>query len=319
MKTKLLFLALVVISGSLLAQPEPSSYFPFDDNLLDQMENVTSQAEGTVPPTIVADADRGNVLSFPGGGNDDGNRITLSTNAYNAFDAVTYNLWIKANALDTWSRFFTFGTEGVSGAAVEYWSTPANGRLAQRMSVTIDEGTDDPGVEVPFGDATIETGKWYMFTAALDETHCKLWVDGVVAGDSAHAGTKPSSQTIEVAYLGKSVWPDPILNGYIDNFKIFGSFLSDDDVAALYAAEATGVKKASEALNMVVYTHNNQIIVNDPANVGINSVKVYNMAGALVLQDDNCTGVIRHDLPANLYIVKVQTRKGDFITKVSLK
>ena len=320
MKTKLLFFAFIILSGALLAQPAPSSSFPFDDGILDAMENVTSSAGGAVLPTIVADPVRGNVLSFPGGANADANCITLSNNAYTAFDAVTYNLWIKANALDTWSRFFTFGTEAVSGAAAEYWSTPANGRLAQRMSVTIDEGTADPGKELPFSDATIETGRWYMFTAALDANHCKLWVDGVPSGDSVHVGTAPSAQTIVVSYLGKSVWPDPLYNGYIDNFKIFGSFLSDADVTAIYTAEAIGggVKKDAGKLNMVVYAYNGQIMVQDPESIGIRSVKIYNMAGGLVLQDDHCTGVIHHSLPASLYLVKVQTNKGDFVTKISL-
>jgi hypothetical protein len=324
MKTKLLFLALVVASGSLLAQPAPSSSFPFDDNINDVMETVTSAAGGVIAPTIVADPVRGNVLSFPGGANADANCITLSNNAYTAFDAVTYNLWIKANARDMWSRFFTFGTEAVSGAAAEYWSTPANGRLSQRMSVTIDEGSSDSGKELPFGATpadTIKTGRWYMFTAALNNTHCKLWVDGVPSGDSAHVGTAPSAQTIVVSYLGKSVWNDALYNGYIDNFKIFGSFLSDADVAAIYTAEAIGggVKEETGKLNMVVYAWRDQIIVQDPERIGIRSVKVYNMAGGLVLQDDNCTGMINHNLPANLYLVKVQTNKGDFVTKVSLK
>jgi len=320
MKTKLLFFAFIILSGALLAQPAPSSSFPFDDGILDAMENVTSSAGGAVLPTIVADPVRGNVLSFPGGANADANCITLSNNAYTAFDAVTYNLWIKANSLDTWSRFFTFGTEGIQDTGDEFWSTPANGRLAQRMSVTIDHGAADPGKEVPFSDATIETGRWYMFTAAYDATHLKLWVDGVEAGDSAHVGTAPSAQTIVVSYLGKSVWPDPLYNGYIDNFKIFGSFLSDADVAAIYTAEAItgGVKNDAGKLNMVVYTYNGQIMVQDPESIGIRSVKIYNMAGGLVLQDDHCTGVINHYLPASLYLVKVQTTKGDFITKISL-
>ena len=321
MKTKLLLLFLVVATGSMFAQPTPSSSFPFDDNILDANEVVTSSVNGAVPPTIVADPVRGNVLSFPGGANTDANCIILDNSAYTAFDAVTYNLWIKANELVIWSRFFTFGTEGVSGAQYEYWSTPANNRLQQRMSVTISGPDDEPGTEVPFSDATIEVGRWYMFTAALNATNIKLWVDGVPVADSTHSHLPPSGQTIAVSYLGKSVWPDGLYNGYIDNFKIFGSFLTDNDVAALYTAEnvTSGVKKETDALNMVVYTLNNQIIVQDPESIGIRTVRIYNMAGGLVLQDDHCTGVINHNLPASLYLVKVQTNKGDFVTKVSLK
>jgi hypothetical protein len=248
-----------------------------------------------------------------------GTAVSMSLNSY-AFTAATYTMWINVNALDTWSRFFTFGTEAASGAADEFWSTPANGRLAQRMSVTIDAGTDFTGVEVPFGEETIETGRWYMFTAALNATNCKLWVDGVPIADSLHdSGNTAADRVIEVAYLGKSVWPDPILNGYIDNFKIFDSFLTDEQVAAIYTAEFVGVKDVANDLNFTVYTADNQIIVNNPDNAQISTVKVYNLAGSLMIQTTKFNGVLNHNLPSSLYIVKIQSNKGEYTTKISVK
>lgn len=319
MKTKLLFIAGLFLSGVLCAQPAPFASFSFDTDFNDAQENVTSQLIGTTLPTIADDAVRGKVAAFAGGANSVGTAVSMSLNSY-AFTAATYTLWIKVNALDTWSRFFTFGTEAASGTADEFWSTPANGRLSQRMSVTVDNGSDDAGVEVPFSDETIETGRWYMFTAALSATNLKLWVDGVPAADSLCKGSGTAAdRVIEVAYLGKSVWPDPILNGYLDNFKIFDSFLSDADVAAIYAAEATAVKPVSDDLNFTVYTADNQIIVNNPDNAQINAVMVYNLAGSLMVQTTKFNGVLKHNLPSSLYIVKIQSNKGEYTTKISVK
>jgi hypothetical protein len=321
MKTKLLSVAGLFLSGVLCAQPTPFASFSFDTDFNDAQENVTSSLIGTTLPTIADDPVRGKVAAFAGGANSVGTAVTMSLNSY-AFTAATYNVWINVNALDTWSRFFTFGTEAASGTADEFWSTPANGRLGQRMSVTEDGGTGFNGVEVPFSDETIETGRWYMFTAALNATNVKLWVDGVVAGDSLHdCGNTAADRVIEVAYLGKSVWPDPILNGYLDNFKIFDSYLSDADVLALYNAEKieTGTKPISKDLNFTVYTSGNQIIVNNPDNALISSVKVYNMAGGLMMQTTKFNGVLNHNLPSSLYIVKIQSNKGEYVTKISVK
>jgi hypothetical protein len=319
MKTKLLFIAGLFVSGALCAQPTPFASFSFDTDFLDAQENVSTSLIGSVLPTIVEDPVRGNVAYFAGGANSVGTAVSMSLNSY-AFAAATYTMWVKVNSLDMWSRFFTFGTEGASGTADEFWSTPANGRLALRMSATIDNGSDDPGTEVPYGDETIDTERWYMFTAALNATNLKIWVDGVPAADSLTKGSGTAAdRVIEVAYLGKSVWPDPILNGYIDNFKIFDSFLTDEQVAAIYTAEYVGIKDVSKNLNFTVYNTNNQIIVNNPDNVQINSVNVYNIAGGLMIQNTNFSGVLNHNLPPGLYIVKIQSNKGEFATKISVK
>jgi hypothetical protein len=322
MKLKLL-LAALVLSGTLFAQPTPYARFPFDDNFLDTEENVTSSLMGVVEPTIVEDATRGMVAYFPGGSNTDANGVSLSLNSY-SFDAVTYNVWVKFNQLSTWSRIFTFGTENVSGAEAETWATPANGRLGQRMSVTTDGGTDFDGVEVPYGDAPVATDTWYMFTAALNATNLKLWVDGVPAADSLHdSGVSPKDQVIAVAYLGKSVWPDPILDGYEDNFTIFDGFLTDEEVAAIYDAEymepGTAVKTVDNDINLVVYSSNNQILIINPENAVINSVQIYSITGSLVLQTNNFNGAINHNLPPNIYIVNVQSSLGNMVTKLVVK
>lgn len=321
MKLKLLLLA-CAFTGALIAQPTPFARFTFDENFLDEQENVSTTLIGTTVPTIVEDATRGMVASFPGGTNDDGNGVSMSINSY-AFAEVTYNVWVKFNSLDTWSRIFTFGTEAVSGAEPEFWATPANGRLGQRMSVTIDAGTDFAGVENVYGDEPVATDTWFMFTAALNATNLKLWVDGVPSGDSLHdSGSSPQDQVIEVAYLGKSVWPDPILNGFEDNFTIYGSFLTDEEVAAIYTAEymepGAAVKTVDNDLDMVVYSANNQILIINPMNAVINSVKIYSITGSLVLETNNFNGALNHNLVPNVYIAHVKTNLGNVVSKIAV-
>lgn len=323
MKLKLLFIA-ITISAAAFAQPTPVASFPFDANFLDAQENVTSSLMGDPQPTLVTDAVRGGVASFPGGANDAGTAVSLGLNSY-SFAAATYNVWVKFNSLDLWSRIFTFGTEAAAGAAAETWSSPANGRLGGRMSVTTHGGTGFMGVEVPYDTAAVATDTWMMFTAAINATNLKLWVDGVPAADSLHDnGVGPDAQVIAVAYLGKSVWPDAILNGYMDNFKIYDSFLSDADVAAIYTAEymeggADALQKVNSDLNMLVYTSGNQLYIQNPENAIINSVQVYSMTGSLVLQTNDFTGSLQHNLIPNVYIVKVQSNLGNAVSKVLIQ
>jgi hypothetical protein len=261
-KNALLFIAILFLSGTLFAQaPTPFAFFPFNTDFNDVMKNVTAKLIGTVLPTITDDPVRGRVVSFPGGDDTVGSAIFLSFNSY-AFNEATYTLWIKVNALDPYARFFDFGTESSWGTKDNFWATPANGRFAQRMSVTIDAGTDFAGVEVPYGDDVINVNQWYMFTAALNKTNLKLWVDGVPVADSLHdSNSTAAERDISEAYLGKSTYPtDPILNGYLDNFKIFDKFLTDEQVKDIYDAEKDVSDPVQKVKSTTVFVYPNPVI-----------------------------------------------------------
>lgn len=325
MRTKLLYLFITcVCSASLLAQvPTPYASFPFDDNFMDENQNVISQNMGNL--TIVDDAVRGKVANFPGGAAasaDSINYLSMGTDVYN-FDGVTYNCWFNGEPL-MWSRIFTAATLNPDGVLAEAFCTPSNGRLAGKLSWTVDAGTsrpgnpeNDPGKEMPWpGDFV--SGTWYMVTFSQDETNMKLWIDGVLVGDSVHTAGKPSDLEVAVCMIGKAGWPDPLLQGMMDNFKVFDKVLSDAEVAAIYEAESvtSGVKKLQESPNLIAYNVNNEIYIKNKANAQISSVQIYNVTGSMVLRRDEFTGVIRHNLPPSIYIVKIQSNLGDFISKI---
>lgn len=320
MRTKLLFtLVCTLIAGYLFAQPEPVASFPFDEDFLDAKEMIASQAEGNV--VIGDDAVRGKVALFPGV--DTMDRVTLDATAIYDFDAVTYNIWFRTTETRRWSRVITLATAEPDGVYPELFITPNNGRFADSLTFTVDAGNgnagtiNDDGVEMCADEATV-LDKWYMVTATQNATNMKFYVNGVLVADSIHKAGAPSTLEMRVAWLGKAGWPDPMFYGAMDNLKVFDKVLTDEEVTALYNAESgqVGINPVNVSLNLFVKSTNNTIRVINPDNHTISGVQVYNLAGGLVVDTKDFNGVIYHNLPSSMYIVKIQSNKGEFNTKI---
>ncbi len=332
MKTKLLFLFITgICSAALLAQvPTPVASFPFDTDLLDENQNVLSENMGAV--TIVDDAVRGKVMYVPAG---PGNAAPDSNN-YLKYDyaagctnysEVSYSIWFNCNTVNTWSRILTVAAWGPEAYYPEFFITPANGRLGGRLSVSVDcgsvAGIDHRLVEIPYSDAAISAGTWYHIVATLNATNMKFYVDGVLVADSAHTSGAPNTWPgISWMCTGRAGWPDPLPDTYFDNFKIFDKVLSDAEVTAIYDAEqpgASNVKQIQNSPDLVVYNLDNQIYIRNQANMRISSIQVYNVTGSMVLRRDEYNGAIRHNLPPSVYIIRVQSDLGDYISKIIIE
>ncbi|MEV6342911.1 LamG-like jellyroll fold domain-containing protein [Actinoplanes sp. NPDC051851] len=149
-------------------------------------------------------------------------RTDLTVQTRVKWDGVTAPWqWIYALGKDT-SRYL--------------FSTPYNGDGVLRTAVTTNYGSGEAQVT---GSAALPANVWKTLTVTLDTSAGRVttYLDGVAIGshstDVSAADLMDSSTTI-AGYIGKSFYADPLFDGAIDDFRVWGSALTADQVATAY-------------------------------------------------------------------------------------
>ena len=73
---------------------------------------------------------------------------------------------------------------------------------------------------------------WVHVAVTLGNGTAKLYVNGVEQA-SANVSIKPSDFKPTLNYIGKSQFSDPLLNGMLDEFRIYDHVLSADEILQL--------------------------------------------------------------------------------------
>ena len=143
------------------------------------------------------------------------------------FTAMT---WVKLVTTANWARLFDFG----NSTTVYMFLAPQNGSTGKvRYAITTSSSGGEQQINC---NSTLATNAWHQVTVTLKGTTGILYVDGVPVGTNAAMTLKPSSLGSTVNnYIGKSQWPDPYLNGLIDEFRLYSIALSPAEIAATYA------------------------------------------------------------------------------------
>jgi hypothetical protein len=137
-------------------------------------------------------------------------------------DEITIASWFWRDSTASWQRLFDFGT-GTS----EYMC------LSPRSSsATIRFAIKSGGVEQTLSTPSMATGQWVHVAVTLGGNVGKLYVNGALA-DTRAITIKPTDFVHDYNYLGKSQWPDPLLDGRIDEFTVFNKVLDAGQITAL--------------------------------------------------------------------------------------
>lgn len=147
----------------------------------------------------------------------------------------TITAWAKVTTLNTWGRIFDLGIS----QSTYMFMTPSNGG-GVRYAIKLNDADGEQGINGP----KVALGTWvhYAITCAFDkETGLgagKLYLDGVLVGTNdamtitpAALGSTPNN------FIGKSQWPDPTINGCVDDFRIYSRALSPEDIMAARGLE----------------------------------------------------------------------------------
>ena len=138
--------------------------------------------------------------------------------------------WVKLNSTTNWNRLFDFG----SSTAVNMFLTPQNGGDGRvRFAITTSGGGGEQQINCA---STMSAGVWYQVAVTLNGNRGVLYLNGLPVGTNNAMTLRPSSLgSTANNYIGRSQYPDPYLNGLIDEFRIYNIGLSAAEIAATAA------------------------------------------------------------------------------------
>jgi fibronectin type 3 domain-containing protein len=178
-------------------------------------------------PTWVAGYS-GNAVNLP---NTASQYVSLSTGVFDGVYDFSIAIRVKQNAVSSWARAFDFGT----GTSSYMFLSPKNGGTSVlRFAITASGNGNEQQIN---GTSALPTGAWKHVVVTLSGSVGIMYVDGVPVGTNSSMTLTPAALgSVTQNYLGKSQFPDPYLNGLVDDFRIYSGTLTPAQVATVYNA-----------------------------------------------------------------------------------
>lgn len=146
----------------------------------------------------------------------------------------TIATWVNIKSLSNWMRIFDFG----SGTSQYMFLTPQAGTSGGLpiLRYGIRNGSAEHQVSYPFA---FPLNNWTHIAVSQSGPVVKLYVNGQEVAANGAVMLHPANLGATTQnYLGRSQYNDPLLNGLIDEFRIYNYALSDMEVSRL----ATGLE-----------------------------------------------------------------------------
>ncbi|WP_406396665.1 Ig-like domain-containing protein [Streptomyces sp. NBC_00882] len=239
-------LAAPAVSAHAAEAPGPAARYTFDQDDLASGKITDSSGNSLTASLVngstarsVAGTDGGKALALPGGApTSDGAYVRLPREVVGDATDLTVSARVKwSGDASSWQRIFDLGTD-----TTKYlFSTPYNGNGLFQTSVTTGGGGAETQVR---GYAALPADAWRTVTVTLDTTAGRLttYLDGVAVSSAATAIKAKdllSGSATAAGYIGKSLYPDPLLKGAVDDFAVWHSALTAEQVAGLVGTVPT--------------------------------------------------------------------------------
>ncbi|MFI1508800.1 LamG-like jellyroll fold domain-containing protein [Streptomyces sp. NPDC020597] len=233
-------LAAPAVSAQAAETPHPTARYTFDEDDLASGKIADSSGNGLTASLVngatarvVEGAAGGRALALPGGAPvSDGAYVRLPREVLGDATDLTVSARVKwGNDTSSWQRIFDLGT----GTTTYLFTTPSNNGGVLRTAVTTGGGGAESQVS---GYAALPADAWRTVTVTLDTTAGKVttYLDGVAVSSSptsVKAKDLLDGSATAAGYIGKSFYPDPLLKGAIDDFTVWHSALSAEQVAGV--------------------------------------------------------------------------------------
>jgi len=166
----------------------------------------------------------GNGMTFP----TVSDYLQMPQGVVNTLTSFSVSTWVKVSTLNGWARIFDFG----SGTAYNMFLTPYSGNGNLRFAIK--NGGAEEMVDAP---APLKTNEWtnvvvtFAWNAQTNLGTGKLFVNGILAATNESMSINPSMLPLTSQnYIAKSQYPDPALNGTVDDFRIYDRALTDAEI-----------------------------------------------------------------------------------------
>jgi hypothetical protein len=218
----------------------PAARYTFDQDDLGSGKIADSSGNGLTASLMngstaqsVEGPDGGRALALPGGSpTSDGAYVRLPREVVADATDLTVSARVKwGGDKSSWQRIFDLGTD-----TTKYlFTTPSNNGGVLRTAVTTGGGGAEAQVS---GYAALPADTWRTVTVTLDTSAGRVttYLDGVAVSSAAtaiKARDLLDGSATAAGYIGKSLYPDPLFKGAIDDFTVWHAALSAEQVAGV--------------------------------------------------------------------------------------
>jgi uncharacterized protein YjdB len=166
--------------------------------------------------------------------------VNLPNGLVSGLTNVSFEAWVTWMGTAMWERIFDIGNnvngEGGQGTGTTYlFLSPLGGANVVRFGITITGG--GAGEQLLDGRAALTRNQEVHVAVSYNRTAgtARLYVNGQRVAAGPINIDLSSIEDVNV-WLGRSNWPDPYLNGWLNEFRVYNGGLLDADVAASFAS-----------------------------------------------------------------------------------
>jgi hypothetical protein len=213
-----------VNSAQVIAKPTGGkaliAKYSFDGTWNDSSGNANHPIITNGTPTLVA-GKYGSAVNFDGSSQS----FLLPANMLAGVTNFTFAAWVYWNGGGLWQRIFDFGND-----TTQYvFLTPSSGNSTLRFAMT----TNSNGAEQIVETSPLATNQWQHVAVTRNGSVLKLYQNGAPVATNSSTTISPANFNPAFNYLGKSQWPDPLLNGRLDEVYVYNYALTDTEISRL--------------------------------------------------------------------------------------
>ena len=230
--------------------PQPAVHYTFDDDptsgvVVDSSgagRNATLVNPGTA--SSVAGTE-GAALVLPGGSPAADAYVRLPREVLAGATDLTVSIRVRWDGTGgPWQWMYALGTN----SSRYLFSTPSNGDGRLRTAVTRSGGGGEAQVN---GSAALPAQQWRTVTVSLDTAADRLttYLDGVQVASAAStlsAADLLTASATGAGFIGRSFYADPLFAGAVDDFQVFHSALTAQEVDQLVPGDAPALESLSQ-------------------------------------------------------------------------
>ncbi|HEX8312064.1 MAG TPA: LamG-like jellyroll fold domain-containing protein [Chthoniobacteraceae bacterium] len=145
---------------------------------------------------------------------------------------LTIASWVNWDGGNNWQRVFDFG----SGTFQYLFLSPKSDNGTMRLAFK--DMINGKDLEYQVNAPALTVGQWVHLAVVLRSGYLTLYVNGQAVGSAFDLQSSPAAFPATNNYIGKSQFADPLFNGRIDDFRVYGKALAGAEVWSLWGQSA---------------------------------------------------------------------------------
>ncbi|WP_114778444.1 LamG-like jellyroll fold domain-containing protein [Botryobacter ruber] len=239
--------------------------------------------------------------------------VSLPAGVVNGLTNFSISTWVKMDGLADWMRVFDFG----SGTSQYMFLTVQAGVTGTQSNVryAIKNGGAEQLLSFPYN---FPLNAWTHLVVTQSGSTVKLYINGTLVATNTAVTIRPTDLGATTQnYIGKAQYPDPLLRGSVDEFRIYNYALSEASISSLASGQPLSSGK-DISTNVLVFPNPAATVINiSGLDAKAYQYKVYNLVGSKVAEGTVQQGQVL--LPAGIangnYILQLTDNEKTDIRK----